>query len=54
MHFGERAIDEVVRLDAGMPSPGLCGALSLGEIDTEEVLGLPRFHNACVVCLRGR
>ena len=29
----------------------LVGALSLGEIDTMPELGIPRFHNATLVCL---
>lgn len=52
MHFGEAAGTELAQLHQNVAGAGMCGALSLGEIDTMEELGLPRFHNACVVCLR--
>lgn len=51
MHFGEAAAEEIVRLKTTTGATTLCGALSLGEIDCMEDLGLPRFHNATLVCM---
>lgn len=52
MHFGDAATDELVQLREQVAGAGACGALSLGEIDTMPEFGLPRFHNACVVCVQ--
>jgi hypothetical protein len=51
MHFGGEAADELAQLKRMTGAGALCGALSLGEIDCIEDLGLPRFHNASLVCL---
>ncbi len=51
MHFGEAATEEIIRLRTATGATTLCGALSLGEIDCMEELGLPRFHNATLVCM---
>ena len=48
MHFGEDAAREIEQLKAATRSPCLFGALSLGEIDSLEDLGVPRFHNAAI------
>jgi hypothetical protein len=55
MHFGvEDANKEVVGLMHRVSPAGLAGALSLGEIDTDEEMGMPRFQNAAMVCLTDR
>lgn len=54
MHLGEQALQELQGLQQNKGPTGLCGALTLGEIDTLEAVGLPRlprFHNACLVAL---
>lgn len=52
MHFGvEDANKEVVGLMDRVSPSGLAGALSLGEIDTDDEMGMPRFQNAAMVCL---
>ena len=51
MHFGEDAVTEITQIHSVMHGKQMCGALSLGEIDTLEELGFPRFHNAAVVCI---
>ncbi|MBL8491389.1 MAG: FIST C-terminal domain-containing protein [Rhodocyclaceae bacterium] len=51
MHFGAAAVSEMERLAEMTGATGVAGALTLGEIDSEEALGMPRFHNATVVCL---
>ena len=51
MHFGEDAVTEISQIHRAMHGKQMCGALSLGEIDTLEELGFPRFHNAAVVCI---
>lgn len=51
MHFGAEAIDEIAQIQQALPNAQICGALSLGEIDTLDGLDYPRFHNAAVVCL---
>lgn len=53
MHFGERAIEEIAALSSATDSQSLVGALTLGEIDTDEdLMHLARFHNAAMVCIR--
>ena len=53
MHFGNRAIDEILALSAAIECEHIAGALTLGEIDTDEdLMHLARFHNAAMVCLR--
>jgi hypothetical protein len=51
MHFGAEAVTEIAQIDSAMGHVPMCGALSLGEIDTLEDLDYPRFHNAAVVCI---
>jgi hypothetical protein len=51
MHFGEDANREIKQLYRDSGAAGLCGALSLGEIDSMDDLDFPRFHNATVVCV---
>jgi len=51
MHFGEQATQELQLLKEQSGNRHLFGALSLGEIDSLEDLGFPRFHNAAIVCL---
>lgn len=51
MHFGEDANREIEQLYRQSGETGLCGALSLGEIDSMDDLDFPRFHNAAVVCV---
>jgi hypothetical protein len=53
MHFGEESATELQQLRESTGVPALFGALTLGEIDSIEELNLlPRFHNACVVCVQ--
>lgn len=53
MHFGQTAAtEELASLQAATGVQTLWGALTLGEIDMDEELGIPRFHNAALVCLR--
>lgn len=52
MHFGQQAGDEIAALKLKTGAGSVAGALSLGEIDTMPDFGMPRFHNAAVVCLR--
>lgn len=51
MHFGPDATREVAALAEGTGAQALAGALSLGEIDTMPEVGIPRFHNAALVCI---
>ena len=54
MHLGEQALQELQALQQQSGQAELSGALTLGEIDTLEAVGLPRlprFHNACLVAL---
>lgn len=51
MHFGDQAGQELQQLKDTAGNRHLFGALSLGEIDSLEDLGFPRFHNAAIVCL---
>lgn len=52
MHFGKVvAAEELAELKERTGASVISGALSLGEIDSIEELGFPRFHNACVVSL---
>ena len=51
MHFGAEAAREVSALADGVGAAALAGALSLGEIDTMPEVGIPRFHNAALVCI---
>jgi len=52
MHFGAAATQELASLQSATGVQTLWGALTLGEIDMDEELGAPRFHNAALVCLR--
>ena len=52
MHFGELAQQEIEELKQRSGAREIFGALTLGEIDTDEVLHLPRFHNAALVCVQ--
>ena len=54
MHFGAQAVEEIGHIQATMNQARLYGALSLGEIDTLEPWGHPRFHNAAVLCIADR
>ena len=52
MHFGAAESGrEIERLRGRAGAAQIVGALSLGEIDSIEDLGFPRFHNAALVCL---
>lgn len=51
MHLGTAAVSEVDQLVRATGASSLVGALSLGEIDQESDLHIPRFHNAAIVCL---
>lgn len=51
LHLGAGAVSEVEQLARATGASALVGALSLGEIDQEHVLHIPRFHNAALVCL---
>lgn len=51
MHFGKDANSEIDQLYRDSGAASLCGALSLGEIDSMDDLDFPRFHNATVVCV---
>lgn len=54
MHLGDSALHELQALQLQSGQSALVGALTLGEIDTLDAVGLPRlprFHNACVVAL---
>jgi hypothetical protein len=54
MHLGEQALQELQALQQQSGQAVLSGALTLGEIDTLDAVGLPRlprFHNACLVAL---
>jgi hypothetical protein len=53
MHFGDAAATELVLLKSTTAASCLCGALTLGEIDSMEDLDIPRFHNAALVCMPG-
>lgn len=52
LHFGAAAVSELEHLRQAVGAARQCGALSLGEIDTESRYGYPQFHNAALVCLR--
>jgi hypothetical protein len=52
MHFQADAVNEIIQLKELTNTTHLLGALSLGEIDTIPDIGMPRFHNAAIVCLR--
>ncbi len=51
MHFGAEALDELQTLKQRSGVSEVIGALTLGEIDTDPDLGMPRFHNATLVCV---
>lgn len=50
LHFGAEAVGELQRLAQATNASPLFGALSLGEVDQMDDLGIPRFHNAALVC----
>lgn len=52
MHFGADAEFELHELAAACGRTDVLGALSLGEIGTDAVVGMPEFHNAALVCMR--
>ncbi len=52
LHFGEDATHELAALSQKCQAKGLFGALSLGEIGSNNEFGIPEFHNAALVCLR--
>lgn len=54
LHFGRQDADiELAELRARVAKDGMCGALSLGEIvGDDDQFGMPRFHNAAIVCMR--
>ncbi|MFV5215482.1 FIST signal transduction protein [Azonexus caeni] len=52
MHFGPGASEELAELQRSAGTALQLGALSLGEIATDNDLGIPEFHNAALVCLR--
>jgi hypothetical protein len=49
-HFGQDANTEIRQLEARL-TKDLVGALTLGEIDTMEEMGMPGFHHAAIVVL---
>lgn len=53
MHFGNDTAQELTQLADSCQASMLCGALTLGELDTVDAQGLlfPRFHNAAIVCM---
>ena len=52
LHFGDAAQQELHQLQMLSGASALVGALTLGEIDTiAGRLGMPRLHNATIVCL---
>ncbi|SDH31893.1 Uncharacterized conserved protein, contains FIST_N domain [Propionivibrio dicarboxylicus] len=54
LHFGREGADvELAGLRERVAVGGMCGALSLGEIvSDDDQFGMPRFHNAAIVCIR--
>ncbi len=52
MHFGADAGVELSELATAFGGAEVVGALSLGEIGTDSVVGMPEFHNASLVCAR--
>lgn len=52
MHMREMAQAELESLATTCQAEPLFGALSLGEIASDEESGFPRFHNAAIVCLQ--
>ena len=52
LHFGDEARRELRELQAHSGASAIVGALSLGEIGTDNDIGFPEFHNAALVCLR--
>lgn len=51
MHLGDDAASEISQLAAATGASEILGALSLGEVDQLTDFGIPRFHNAALVCL---
>jgi hypothetical protein len=51
MHFGKQAEDELVEFKAQSGMKQIAGALSLGEITSDNVVDFPEFHNAAMVCI---
>lgn len=51
MHLGPQAEAELGLLQQATGATGIHGALTLGEIDTLAEMGMPRFHNASLVCM---
>ncbi|MBK7654677.1 MAG: FIST C-terminal domain-containing protein [Betaproteobacteria bacterium] len=51
MHFGDDAASELAQLQQQANAIEIFGAVSLGELDSNEDFELPRFHNAAIVCL---
>jgi len=51
LHFGDGAVKEIEQLKDATGCSNLFGALTLGEIDTIQEFGIPRFHNAAIVCV---
>lgn len=54
MHHGEDAARELLALAEACATEQVFGALTLGEIGCDAELGMPLFHNAALVCLRGQ
>lgn len=52
MHLGGDSVAELAALRRKSGASALFGALSLGEIGTDNDFGIPEFHNAALVCLR--
>lgn len=52
LHFAADAGLELAELQRKSGATPQFGALSLGEIATDNELGIPAFHNAALVCLR--
>lgn len=50
MHFGDEAAEELQALLEKSGATSMIGALSLGEISTDNELGIPQFHNAAMLC----
>lgn len=51
MHFGNESEDEILQFKTHAGIGQLAGALSLGEITSDNVVNFPEFHNAALICV---
>jgi hypothetical protein len=51
MHFGKQAEEELVEFKAQSGIKQIAGALSLGEITSDNAVNFPEFHNAAIICV---